>query len=198
MRPVTPSSDPSPERDADAAADAAAPAVRKRAPRRPGKPDAVLAAAVAEARAGLLDVVSEGEVGNYLGAAADAERVVTHRFSSLRPGYRGWYWYATVARMPRSKKVTVSEVGLLPSDEALLAPEWVPWSDRLRPEDIAAEQEQQEQEQRAQEQADQEQADQEQADKELAGQDNDGQQDEAGEDQTGEQHADETGAQEDE
>ncbi|MCQ1947465.1 DUF3027 domain-containing protein [Arthrobacter sp. zg-Y1116] len=193
MRPEIPSPDPSPEPGTDAAA---APAVRKRAPRRPGKPDAVLAAAVAEARAGLLEVVSEGEVGNYLGAAADAERVVTHRFSSLRPGYRGWYWYSTVARMPRSKKVTVSEVGLLPSDDALLAPEWVPWSDRLRPEDIAAEQEQQAQEQRAQEQADQEQADQEQA--ELAGPDDDGQQDEADQEQAGEQHAEATGAQEDE
>ncbi|MCC3291656.1 DUF3027 domain-containing protein [Arthrobacter sp. zg-Y1110] len=190
MRPEIPSPDSSPEPDTDAAA---APAVRKRAPRRPGKPDAVLAAAVAEARAGLLEVVSEDEVGNYLGAAADAERVVTHRFSSLRPGYRGWYWYATVARMPRSKKVTVSEVGLLPSDEALLAPEWVPWSDRLRPEDIAAEQEQQAQEQRAQEQADQEQAEAEQA-----GRDDNGQQDEAGENHAGEQHAEATGAQEDE
>ncbi|MCC9206319.1 DUF3027 domain-containing protein [Arthrobacter sp. zg-Y769] len=174
----------------DEAADAPAPAARKRAPRRPGKPDAVLAAAVAEARAGLLEVVSEVEVGNYVGAVADAERLVTHRFASLRPGYRGWYWYATVARMPRSKKVTVSEVGLLPSDEALLAPEWLPWSDRLRPEDIAAEQEQQ-----AREQAEQEQAEQEQADAELADQD---QADPNSAGRTDEQRADATGAQEDE
>ncbi|MCC3279786.1 DUF3027 domain-containing protein [Arthrobacter sp. zg-Y40] len=146
MTPVT----PSPETPSD-------PAARKRAPRRSGKPDAVLAAAVAEARAGLLEVASPAEVGEYAGAAADGERLVTHRFTSLRPGYRGWQWYATVARMPRSKKVTVSEVGLLPSEDALLAPEWVPWSERLRPEDIAAEQEQLALEQAAREHVDDEQ-----------------------------------------
>ena len=145
MTPVS----PSPESPAESAP------ARKRAPRRPGKPDAVLAAAVAEARAGLLEVASPNEIGDYAGAVADAERLVTHRFTSLRPGYRGWHWYATVARVPRSKKVTVSEVGLLPAEDALLAPEWVPWSERLRPEDIAAEQEQQALEQAAREQAEQ-------------------------------------------
>lgn len=147
MTPATSSPDTSPDSDAAVAA----PAARRRAPRRPGKPDAVLAAAVEQARAGLLEVAAEEEVGGYVGAVADAERLVTHRFAALRPGYRGWQWYATVARMPRSKKVTVSEVGLLPSEDSLLAPEWVPWSDRLRPEDIAAEQEQQAKEQAEQE-----------------------------------------------
>ncbi|UWX97641.1 DUF3027 domain-containing protein [Arthrobacter zhaoxinii] len=166
---------------------AAAPAARKRAPRRPGKPDAVLADAVTEARTGLLEVVSEDEIGNYVGAVADAERLVTHRFASRRPGYGGWFWYVTVARMPRSKKVTVSEVGLLPSNEALLAPEWVPWSDRLRPEDIAAEEELQAQERAAQEQAELEQ-------------NGDGRpgHDQTEPDQSSEQHVDATGAEEDE
>ncbi|WP_194266039.1 DUF3027 domain-containing protein [Arthrobacter yangruifuii] len=167
-------SDPEPEPAAEPAAEV--PVARKRAPRRPGKPDAVLAEAVAEARAGLLEVVSEDEIGNYVGAVADAERLVTHRFASRRPGYRGWFWYVTVARVPRSKKVTVSEVGLLPSNEALLAPEWLPWSDRLRPEDIAAEQELQAREQAEQEQAEQERAEQEQSDLEQGEQDLSGEQ----------------------
>jgi hypothetical protein len=41
-----------------------------------------------------------------------------------------------VARAPRSKLVTVCEVALLPGGDALLAPEWVPWSERLRPGDL--------------------------------------------------------------
>ncbi|MET4060797.1 hypothetical protein ABIB35_002353 [Arthrobacter sp. UYP6] len=111
----------------------------RRAPRRPSKPDAVLAAAVETARAGLLEVVPPEQIGAYIGAFPDAERLVTHRFESLRPGYNGWHWYATVARVPRGKAVTVCEIGLLPSEKAVLAPEWVPWSERLRPEDVAAE-----------------------------------------------------------
>lgn len=111
----------------------------RRAPRRPSKPDAVLAAAVETAKAGLLEVVPAEQIGAYAGAAPDAERLVTHRFEALRPGYNGWQWYATVARVPRGKVATVCEVGLLPSENAVLAPEWVPWSERVRPEDVAAE-----------------------------------------------------------
>jgi hypothetical protein len=62
--------------------------------------------------------------------------VVTHRFLAYQPGYRGWQWSVTVARAPRSKHVTVSEVALLPGPEAVLAPEWLPWSERLRPGDL--------------------------------------------------------------
>lgn len=114
------------------------PAVRK-APRRPSKPDAVLAAAIETARAGLLEVVPEVQLGEYIGAVPEEDRLVTHRFQANRPGYIGWHWYATVARVPRGKAATVCEVGLLPSENSILAPEWVPWSERIRPEDVAAE-----------------------------------------------------------
>lgn len=133
--------------DASAAGETAAARAPRRAPRRPSKPDAVLAAAVETARAGLLEVVPPEQIGAYAGASADAERLVTHRFESLRPGYHGWNWYATVARVPRGKAATVCEIGLLPSENAILSPEWVPWSERLRPEDVAAEEAAQAQEQ---------------------------------------------------
>ena len=121
----------------------------RRAARRPSKPDALLAAAVETARAGLLEVVPAEQIGAYAGAVPDAERLVTHRFEALRPGYNGWQWYATVARVPRGKVATVCEVGLLPSENAVLAPEWVPWSERLRPEDVEAEEAAQAQERAA-------------------------------------------------
>ena len=111
----------------------------RKAPRRPSKPDAVLAAAVETARAGLLEVIPEEQIGDYIGAAPEADRLVTHRFAANRPGYRGWQWFATLARVPRGKVATVCEVGILPSEDSILAPEWVPWSERIRPEDVAAE-----------------------------------------------------------
>ena len=52
------------------------------------------------------------------------------------PGYRGWRWAVTVARASRAKIVTLDETVLLPGPDALLAPEWVPWSERLRPGDM--------------------------------------------------------------
>ncbi|WP_077490799.1 DUF3027 domain-containing protein [Sinomonas mesophila] len=105
---------------------------------RVGKPDAFLASAVEAARSALLETVRADEVGEHVAAKSEGERVVTHLFESRLAGYRGWYWFVTVARVARSKAVTVNEVGLVPSEDAVLAPEWVPWAERVRPEDREA------------------------------------------------------------
>jgi hypothetical protein len=97
--------------------------------------DEVAAAAVDEARAAV-ESDAPGLVGEHLGVSADDARVVTHYFATLDPAYRGWCWAVTLARASRSKTVTVDDVVLLPGDDALLAPEWVPWSERLRPGDL--------------------------------------------------------------
>lgn len=99
------------------------------------KLDAVLAAAVDVARAAA-DEVAGSPVGDHLGATAVAERIVTHSFAASVPGYRGWHWAVTLARPPRAKTATVDEVVLLPGPDALLAPVWVPWQDRLQPGDL--------------------------------------------------------------
>lgn len=129
-------SDPAP-----AAPQGPAPAAKRKAGVpvwRVGKPDAFLAAAVETARAALVDIARPEDIGRHVAAKSEGERVVTHLFESLLSGYRGWYWFVTVARISRSKVVTVNEIGLVPSDDAVLAPEWVPWSERVRPEDRAA------------------------------------------------------------
>lgn len=111
------------------------PAARaKRSPR----VDAVLADAVEQARSGLLEAVDAEQVGEHVGVKAEADRVLTHYFVAAVPGYAGWHWYSVVARAPRSKKTTVSEIGLLPTEHAVQAPPWVPWSQRVRPEDTPA------------------------------------------------------------
>lgn len=100
-----------------------------------GTPDAALVAAVDLARAAAVEL-GEDTVGEHLGAYADGDRILTHAFAASLPGYAGWHWAVTVARAPRSKTITVDEVVLLPGDGALLAPQWVPWSERLRPGDL--------------------------------------------------------------
>lgn len=107
----------------------------KRPRRRAPKPDALIAESVELARAALVEEFPGEAIGEHAGVAVDDERVMTHRFEGSKRGYRGWQWYATLARAPRAKKVTVCELGLLPAEDALLAPEWVPWSERVRPED---------------------------------------------------------------
>jgi Protein of unknown function (DUF3027) len=101
---------------------------------------AVLDAACVEAtdlaRAAADELAGAGNVGEHVGVTADDERVVTHLFSCLDRAYTGWRWAVTVSRASRAKAVTVSEAVLLPGPDSLLAPDWVPWSERVRPGDL--------------------------------------------------------------
>lgn len=99
-------------------------------------PDAACAAAVDLARVAAQDIAGPDQVGEHLGVSAEGDRLVAHAFASLVPGYRGWQWVVTLARVPRSKTVTVSEAVLLPGEDSLRPPPWVPWSERLRPGDL--------------------------------------------------------------
>jgi hypothetical protein len=92
--------------------------------------------AVDEARSALAEVLDESEFGEHLGCVPEGERVLTHLFAATAPGYRGWQWAVTLARAPRQKTVTVSEIVMLPGTEALLAPPWVPWSFRVQGGDL--------------------------------------------------------------
>lgn len=104
---------------------------------RPAVLDPACAAAVDLARAAAVDEAGDPAlVGDWLDATSDGDRLVTHSFASRNRAYRGWRWAVTVTRASRAKNVTVDEVVLLPGEGALLAPEWVPWSERLRPGDL--------------------------------------------------------------
>jgi Protein of unknown function (DUF3027) len=97
--------------------------------------DAVLAAAVDLAHEAAVEVGGDS-VGEHLGVVGEQDRIATHGFAADLPGYVGWYWAVTVARAPRSRTATVDEVVLLPGADAVLAPQWVPWHERVRPGDL--------------------------------------------------------------
>ncbi|MCW2792640.1 MAG: hypothetical protein JWO76_1738 [Nocardioides sp.] len=101
------------------------------------KPDTAAVAAVDQARAALLEEVDAADVGEHLGHLVEDERLVTHQFACTRPGYVGWRWSVTVARAPRQKYVTIDEIVLIPGDEAIVAPPWVPYRERIKPGDLS-------------------------------------------------------------
>lgn len=98
--------------------------------------DPVGAAAVELARTVALEAGGTA-VGEHLGVESDGPLVVTHSFASTDKAYVGWRWAVTVARVDGSPAVTVDEVVLLPGSGALVAPPWVPWSDRVQPGDLS-------------------------------------------------------------
>ncbi|MDQ1037030.1 hypothetical protein QFZ75_003446 [Streptomyces sp. V3I8] len=99
-------------------------------------PDRLCAEAVDLARAAAEEAAAPGVVGEHAGMVSEGDRVVTHFFECKEMGYRGWRWAVTVARASRAKVVTLNETVLLPGSDALLAPDWMPWSERLRPGDM--------------------------------------------------------------
>lgn len=101
------------------------------------EPDKIVSAAIDLARAAAEEAAADFGVGEHQGVSVeDGARILTHYFSCLHPGYQGWRWAVTLVRASRARHATVNEVVLLPGDQALRAPEWVPWSDRIEPGDV--------------------------------------------------------------
>jgi len=104
----------------------------------PPRNDPALAAAADLAREAAQGIAEDGTVGEHLGMVMDDERLATHYFACTAGAYPGWRWAITVARAPRAKKVTVCETNLVPGEGALLAPQWLPYAERLAPGDLGA------------------------------------------------------------
>lgn len=93
--------------------------------------DPTLLAAVDLARDALLEIAPEHAVGEPAGYRVEDERTVSLRFESRLRGYPGWHWTVTLTRVDAETAPTVLEAELMPGEDALLAPDWVPWSERL-------------------------------------------------------------------
>ena len=102
----------------------------------PASPDAVLTSAAELARTAVLEIAPADHVGDHVGVTIEPDGLATHTFACLAAGYRGWAWAVTVAVVPHGEAATVSEVLLLPGAEAILAPAWTPWTERVRPGDL--------------------------------------------------------------
>jgi hypothetical protein len=82
------------------------------------------------AREALAEITAAGTYGDFISETDEGQGVYTLLFAATMGGYPGWHWTVSVAELPDSAP-TVLEAELLPGDGSLLAPEWVPWSDRL-------------------------------------------------------------------
>lgn len=98
--------------------------------RRPLVADEVLLASVDRAREALLEVTSAESIGKPAGHIVEDDHVLSLLFENRLDGYPGWYWTVSLARVEDGEP-TVLESELMPGDGALLAPDWVPWSERL-------------------------------------------------------------------
>lgn len=93
-------------------------------------PDAAASAALeALARAALAEITPERTVGQ-LRELAEVDGVATLLFSTTMGGYPGWVWTVSISTIDPAAP-SVLETELMPGDGALVAPDWVPWADRM-------------------------------------------------------------------
>jgi hypothetical protein len=68
-------------------------------------------------------------IGDLL-SSEQTDNIATLRFSARMTGYVGWVWVVSLA--VDGDNTTILETELVAGEEAVIAPDWVPWADRLR------------------------------------------------------------------
>jgi len=124
------------------------------------------------ALASLLEMTPVSTVGKFLGTQDDGDGVVTLYFASESSGYPGWRWTVSISHQD-GQDPSVLETELTPGDGALLAPDWVPWSDRLADYKAAQEPGSEDESDEADESADDDDDDDESDDEEVESEDDD-------------------------
>ena len=83
------------------------------------------------ARTALIEATSKSKVGNFIEVIDEGENVASYLFENNQKGYVGWRWSVTIFQANSNEPATVSEIVLMPGPDSLVAPDWVPWSERL-------------------------------------------------------------------
>ena len=78
-----------------------------------------------------VEASTRNNVGFFIESIEEDEGVVTYLFESKLKGYVGWRWSVSIFQGAEDAAPTVSEVLLVPGPDSLVAPDWVPWSERL-------------------------------------------------------------------
>lgn len=72
----------------------------------------------------------QGVGGEFIEYKDEGDGAVTYLFTSNLKGYLDWRWSVTLFQA-EGQEPTLSEIVLLPGENSLVAPDWVPWSERL-------------------------------------------------------------------
>jgi hypothetical protein len=87
--------------------------------------------------AAIADAGNQELVGADVSVEIDDDgRVETYLFEANLAGYKGWRWCVTIAIVDKKSEPTICDVVVLPGPDALLAPEWVSYRDRIQPGDV--------------------------------------------------------------
>jgi hypothetical protein len=87
------------------------------------------------ARNALAEVTDSSHIGAFVETQPTTQQTAIVTFVSTMPGYKNWKWLVMLSWLD-AKHLTIDEVAMVPTDEALVAPAWVPWSQRVEAGDL--------------------------------------------------------------
>jgi hypothetical protein len=73
----------------------------------------------------------KGSYGDFVDEKEIEKGAIDVRFQCLMQGYEGWHWVVTLTQPNKRLQAMVAEVNLMAGENAILAPDWVPWAERL-------------------------------------------------------------------
>lgn len=92
---------------------------------------------VQKARAAAVEYAQDEQaVGEFLERSEVDDNVYDFRFDSQLRGYEHWVWAVSMFHDVEFDEWTINETALLPTSASLVAPQWVPFRERLEPQDI--------------------------------------------------------------
>ncbi len=68
--------------------------------------------------------------GAFMSSVDEGDDTFSYHFKCDLKGYLDWHWSVTL-HQPAGLTPTLSEFVLLPGETSLVAPDWIPWSERL-------------------------------------------------------------------
>lgn len=83
------------------------------------------------ALAALRETTEHALIGEFVSETEIEKNVIEVRFNCTLKQYQHWHWAVTLTQVDKRSPLTVSEINLLASENAQLAPQWVPWAERL-------------------------------------------------------------------
>ena len=73
----------------------------------------------------------KNEIGAFIETVDEGQGISTYLFEAKKVGYLGWRWSVTIYQADPITEPSLCEVVMVPGADSLVAPQWVPWSERL-------------------------------------------------------------------
>ena len=87
------------------------------------------------ARAVAVELSDADSVGAFVESVRESDQVTTYYFECKLDGYPSWRWAITLSDIGDGP--TVDEAVLLPATDAIIAPQWLPYRDRIQSGDLS-------------------------------------------------------------